>query len=264
MVELCIACNEEVRPCQHAVTCDICGHWQHRTCGTRISLEVYRNAVSSGGDLHFVCGPCLHQELNATASDTEEFMEMESSFDPPDDADISDGDALDASFDLSHRLMEDRPETVDTSIDVEPELPSIILPDEPITFKVLETGSKRGGRLLVSSDGFSYGVKNKNKSSTYWTCSVRSKKMRCPATVTQIGDNFRRGIQKHIHFADLKLALQKEISATVKSRAKDQLFRPAMDIVETVMTFSPQVLPSLDYPFTCLTVHANPSLSVHV
>ncbi|KAL5011081.1 hypothetical protein ScPMuIL_013386 [Solemya velum] len=181
MVELCIACNEEVRPRQHAVTCDICGHWQHRTCGTRISLEVYRNAVSSGGDLHFVCGPCLHQELNATASDTEEFMEMESSFDPPDDADISDGDALDASFDLSHRLMEDRPETVDTSIDVEPELPSIILPDEPITFKVLETGSKRGGRLLVSSDGFSYGVK-------------------------------------------------------VKSRAKDQLFRPAMDIVETVMT----------------------------
>ncbi|KAL5013265.1 hypothetical protein ScPMuIL_007535 [Solemya velum] len=32
--------------------------------------------------------------------------------------------------------MEDRPETVDTSIDVEPELPSTILSDEPITFKV--------------------------------------------------------------------------------------------------------------------------------
>ncbi|KAL5010187.1 hypothetical protein ScPMuIL_012492 [Solemya velum] len=158
MVELCIVCNKEVRPRQHVLTCDICYHCQHRTCGTRISIEDYRNAVSSGGDLHFVCGPCLHQKLNATA--TEEFMEMESSFDPPDGADISDDDALDASFDLSHRLKEDRAETVDTSIDVEPELPSFILPDEPITFTVFETGSKRGGRLLVSSDGFSYGVKH--------------------------------------------------------------------------------------------------------
>ncbi|KAL5004349.1 hypothetical protein ScPMuIL_017805 [Solemya velum] len=87
---------------------------------------------------------------------------MESSFDPPDhDADISDGDALDASFDLSNRLMEDRPETVDTSIDVEPELPSTILSDEPITFKVLETGSKRGDlemgkakKVKVSKDVF--------------------------------------------------------------------------------------------------------------
>ena len=41
-------------------------------------------------------------------------------------------------------------------------LSKTILPDEPVTFSILEKGSKRGGRLLVSSDGFSYGVKVNN------------------------------------------------------------------------------------------------------
>ena len=34
-----------------------------------------------------------------------------------------------------------------------------IVDNTQVTFKVLETGSKRGGRLLISTDGFSYVVK---------------------------------------------------------------------------------------------------------
>lgn len=34
-----------------------------------------------------------------------------------------------------------------------------ILDERPIQFEVLEKGSKRGGKLLVASDGFTYGVK---------------------------------------------------------------------------------------------------------
>ena len=34
-----------------------------------------------------------------------------------------------------------------------------VLPEEPLTFHIFENGSKRGGRLLVSSDGYKYGVK---------------------------------------------------------------------------------------------------------
>ena len=41
----------------------------------------------------------------------------------------------------------------------EPEVPDAIVPDVPVEYKVLEKGSVRGGRLLVSSNGYSYCVK---------------------------------------------------------------------------------------------------------
>ena len=45
------------------------------------------------------------------------------------------------------------------SINIEPEMPEHALTEQPVEFKIIEKGSKRGGRLLVSSDGYSYGVK---------------------------------------------------------------------------------------------------------
>ena len=42
---------------------------------------------------------------------------------------------------------------------VDESLSTSVLSDEPLTFHVFENGSKRGGRLLVSSDGYKYGVK---------------------------------------------------------------------------------------------------------
>ncbi|XP_063416572.1 uncharacterized protein LOC134698568 [Mytilus trossulus] len=33
-VYMCISCDREVRPIQHAVSCDVCERWQHRLCGT--------------------------------------------------------------------------------------------------------------------------------------------------------------------------------------------------------------------------------------
>ena len=38
-------------------------------------------------------------------------------------------------------------------------LSTSVLSDEPLMFHIFENGSKRGGRLLVSSDGYKYGVK---------------------------------------------------------------------------------------------------------
>ena len=46
------------------------------------------------------------------------------------------------------------------------------------------------------------------KSSTSWTCSIRSKKLGCLATVTQNGDHFIRGPQRHDYPPDLKLPLR--------------------------------------------------------
>ena len=45
MEDLCIVCNTSVRARQHGVQCDSCKMWQHRTCGTGISLGEYRAAV---------------------------------------------------------------------------------------------------------------------------------------------------------------------------------------------------------------------------
>lgn len=56
---------------------------------------------------------------------------------------------------------------------------------------------------------------NANKSSTLWTCSVRSSKLRCHATVSQKGDQFRAGVQPHCHPADPRLPVYKEVDAVV-------------------------------------------------
>lgn len=209
---------------------------------------------------------------------------------------------------------------IDSSYHGGRELTDTVLEDEPVAFTVHEKGSKRGGRLLVSSDGFSYGVKVgivtahfnkrltvlftivsylcealvsyqrkkrnrickphilrlqydkfcvikiiniltrsiidyffdnmrtslpmttilnvavcwlmvltcgsncfymrfqlKSQSSTLWTCSVRSKKMRCHATVRQVGDQFVRGLNAHCHPGDIKLPVRVKVSAEVST-----------------------------------------------
>ncbi|KAH3811057.1 hypothetical protein DPMN_139459 [Dreissena polymorpha] len=45
------------------------------------------------------------------------------------------------------------------SLHAEPDFPNHVMEDEAVTYKVLEKGSKRGGKLLVSSNGYSNGVK---------------------------------------------------------------------------------------------------------
>ncbi|KAK3576025.1 hypothetical protein CHS0354_014867 [Potamilus streckersoni] len=44
----CIRCTKEVTTRQQAVECDCCHRWQHRTCGTGISLKVYKEALKLG------------------------------------------------------------------------------------------------------------------------------------------------------------------------------------------------------------------------
>ena len=33
--DACVVCEEVVTDAQDALDCDICGHWQHRLCGSR-------------------------------------------------------------------------------------------------------------------------------------------------------------------------------------------------------------------------------------
>ncbi|CAC5384543.1 unnamed protein product [Mytilus coruscus] len=77
---------------------------------------------------------------------------------------------------------------------------------------------------------------NDNKKSTLWTCSVRSAQLRCHATVSQVGDHFRPGIQNHIHPSDLKLPIYKEMSAKIKQKISENPQTRAMEVVTTVVT----------------------------
>ncbi|KAK3585595.1 hypothetical protein CHS0354_036781 [Potamilus streckersoni] len=54
----CICCTKEVTTRQQAVECDCCHRWQHRTCGTEISLKVYQEALKLVR-LTFVCSKCV-------------------------------------------------------------------------------------------------------------------------------------------------------------------------------------------------------------
>ncbi|CAG2221201.1 unnamed protein product [Mytilus edulis] len=208
-VYMCISCDREVRPRQHAVSCDVCERWQHRLCGTGITFQAYKDA-RHGNDLQFICTPCEQINWPVPEPIVEPAPEPDAELQP------DQPNALDGTFDIGHRNADDQPEPMDTSLNVDPDLPDEILEDDHVIhYKVLEKGSKRGGRLLVASNGYTFGVKNANQKSTLWTCSVRSAELRCHATVSQVGDHFRPGIQNHIHPSDLKLPIYKEMAAKV-------------------------------------------------
>ncbi|XP_021362634.1 uncharacterized protein LOC110456308 [Mizuhopecten yessoensis] len=214
MDDLCISCDSVVRRRQHGIACDVCDRWQHRTSQTGISLAVYKEAVRSGTDLHFVCRPCLDTQLVEDGDDEsmpdEEPMEPDVPDDEPD---------MDASFNISHRRYDDPVAPADISLDAG-DLDDSLQEATPLVYTVLPTGSKRGGPLLTSSDGFSYGVKYAGKRTTKWTCSIRSRTLRCHAIVHQIGDAFTRGEQPHVHAGDLKLDHRAKMSVKVNVREK--------------------------------------------
>ena len=58
MDDLCICCGRTVRPRQEALCCDGCNKWQHRTCDTGISREMYRLAVRSKHNIDWRCNNC--------------------------------------------------------------------------------------------------------------------------------------------------------------------------------------------------------------
>ncbi|KAH3714996.1 hypothetical protein DPMN_057699 [Dreissena polymorpha] len=69
----------------------------------------------------------------------------------------ADLDPLEGTFNITQRNFDVTMEPIGTAL-AKPELPDTVTEDVPITFTMLENGSKRGGRLLVSSNGYSYGV----------------------------------------------------------------------------------------------------------
>jgi hypothetical protein len=59
----CVICYNDVRPRQHALECDSCQSWQHRTCGSGVTVLEYRNWT---GDQEYICSVCRDAEPEPT------------------------------------------------------------------------------------------------------------------------------------------------------------------------------------------------------
>ena len=95
------------------------------------------------------------------------------------------------------------------------DLPMDIFTKEPITYDILEKGSKQGKQLLMSSDGYSFRIKMYGAKSNRWQCSLPS----CRAAVNQRGDMFLPSEADHNHLPQPYLRLKREMIAEAKSRA---------------------------------------------
>ena len=66
-------------------------------------------------------------------------------------------------------------------------------------------------------------------------CTIRNKSVQCKAAVTQMGEVFTMGQHQHCHPCDPGATLKAEVTAKVKSEAKRDAFRPALQIAEEVI-----------------------------
>lgn len=138
---------------------------------------------------------------------------------------------LDGSFEV----LDPNENLEDTIADVSVE---IDLPEDDggeLTFTLLEAGTKRGLAKLADSKGFSYTVKQRKPYTTYWTCSVRPKKKKCPATVVERDSVYKRGNNRHYHPAVINAATNLRVQAEVRERAVENLYKSAGAIVQEVV-----------------------------
>ncbi|CAC5379353.1 unnamed protein product [Mytilus coruscus] len=137
----------------------------------------------------------------------------------------------DHSFDITLEVAEENP-VVESDIE-DPELTDSFVEDRPVTFEVVENGTMKRAKKLVSSDGFSY--TSSTSKTVNWRCSVRNKKVWCKATVMQRGWHRRfngKAAHNHLHFYKIVPAFQQEaktVSITQQLVSEQQLSRYQRD-----------------------------------
>lgn len=83
------------------------------------------------------------------------------------------------------------------------------------TFHLIAKGSKRGGDILVSTYGYSYGVSRRATGKIHWRCNVRPKGKICNAGVTQEGETFIPKSISHNHPSEPGLLLDLKVRKKV-------------------------------------------------
>lgn len=104
----------------------------------------------------------------------------------------------------------------------------------PVTYQLIEAGTKHAWTKLPDSDGYSYNLQVCRTNVTYWQCTVRPTGNHCTAIVIQRGDGFQQGKHNHNHPPALGTATAAKIMASVKEKAVEDQFKPASTIVDEV------------------------------
>ena len=115
-----------------------------------------------------------------------------------------------------------------TPMDIDPQ------PAPPVTYEIVEEGTKRRCKKLIDSRGYSYTFKEKTKTTDYWQCSIRPKGNPCRGTVKEQDGSFIPGRNTHNHQPEPGALLAAKIVTCVKQKALDNVFKPATAIVEEV------------------------------
>ncbi|CAC5370087.1 unnamed protein product [Mytilus coruscus] len=168
-----------------------------------ISITDYRLMVNEEVDIIFHCAECVRIPQDMEVEAKEVFNNFKSNW---------------CIFDIE-----------------DPELTDSFVEDRPVTFEVVENGTMKRAKKLVSSDGFSYTVKSSTSKTVNWRCSVRNKKVWCKATVMQRGNNFVVGATDHIHASDPGITKRTKIRVGVLTEASRHAYKSAGDIVDEQM-----------------------------
>ncbi len=122
--------------------------------------------------------------------------------------------------------------------------------DNDIRFHVIEEASERGRELLIDNRGFTFCVKSRRGATTYWRCCVRNNHVTCPATIIQKADEYIEGAHDHVHEPRPGLGIVTKVRVDVKSEAARNIFEPAPNIVDRVITNADlsQPIPTMPNP----------------
>lgn len=118
------------------------------------------------------------------------------------------------------------------SLENEPLIEENLTDNQPVTFEIVPGGTKRGKPRLHGSDGYMYTIRKETESVTYWTCAIRQKNNKCPASVIQRGANFKAGQHTHSHPPTPGLLSATAVSVAVKNRCAHDNFTSAAQIAE--------------------------------
>lgn len=94
----------------------------------------------------------------------------------------------------------------------------------PVTYQLIEAGTKHAWTKLPESDGYSYNLQVFRTNVTYWQCTVRPTGNHCKAIVIQRGDGFQQGKHNHNHPPALwPLSRRKQLRISLNQRQRSSM-----------------------------------------
>ncbi|KAK3880057.1 hypothetical protein Pcinc_015444 [Petrolisthes cinctipes] len=134
--------------------------------------------------------------------------------------------------------VEEVSQVVEASLTTVP-IPTDIMVDAPSSYHVMESDSRKGGDLLTDSLVFQYVKKRVASVSTSWIWSIRTKKNRCLASVSQQGNIFTRSPKEHNNGGNPGAKLRTQAISLVKAAAREDTYKSSGKIVtDTLLTLT--------------------------